>query len=195
MISWLKNKPTSQSYFENSFLNYTFDWKQICLLLWIITINSYQRNFQYKILHNILYLNKKLYIFGKINSLCSICHSNDEAVANLFCECVRVSQLCSQLRIFFSTDLNLPILTPQTAIFGFLVEPINVSLKSRTIYCWYLKCIYIYKSREKGSVDISSLINEIRKIETLEKNTATNDTKKLVIYNKKWEKTHKATKI
>ena len=55
--------------------------------------------------------------------------------------------------------------------------------------------IYIYKSREKGSVDISSLINEIRKIETLEKNTATNDTKKLVIYNKKWEKTHKATKI
>ena len=55
--------------------------------------------------------------------------------------------------------------------------------------------MYIYKSREKGSVDISSLINEIRKIETLEKNTATNDTKKLVIYNKKWEKTHKATKI
>ena len=29
--------------------------------------------------------------------------------------------------------------------------------------------MYIYKSREKGSVDISSLINEIRKIKTLEK--------------------------
>ena len=34
----------------------------------------------------------------------------------------------------------------------------------------------------KGSVDINRLINEI------EKNIATNDTKKLVIYNKKWEK-------
>ena len=29
--------------------------------------------------------------------------------------------------------------------------------------------MYIYKSLEEGSVDISSLINEIRKIKTLEK--------------------------
>ena len=54
--------------------------------------------------------------------LCSICHSNDETVIHLFCECVRVSQLRSHLRIFFSTDLGLPLLTPQTAIFGFLTE-------------------------------------------------------------------------
>ena len=47
--------------------------------------------------------------------------------------------------------------------------------------------MYIYKSWEKGSVDISRLINEIRKIKTLEKGIATNDTKKLVIYNKEWE--------
>ena len=45
--------------------------------------------------------------------------------------------------------------------------------------------MYIYKSREKGPVDISGLINEIRKIKALEKNIANNDTKKLVIYNKK----------
>ena len=43
--------------------------------------------------------------------------------------------------------------------------------------------MHIYKSREKSSVDISKLINEIRKIKTLEKNIATSDTKKLVIYN------------
>ena len=57
--------------------------------------------------------------------------------------------------------------------------------------------MYIYKSREKGSVDISRLINEIRKIKTLEKGIATNDTKKLVIYNKEWEmeKNHRAIKI
>ena len=38
-------------------------------------------------------------------------------------------------------------------------------------------------------------INEVREIETVEKNIATNDTKKLVIYNKKWEKTHRTIKI
>ena len=123
MILSLKNKPTSQNCFENSIPNYTFDWKQIYLLSRIITINSYQRNFQYKILHHILYLNKKLYIFGKIGSpLCSICHSNDETVARLFCECVFVSQLWSQVRIFFSTDLDLLLLTLQTVIFGFVAE-------------------------------------------------------------------------
>ena len=123
LISSLKNKPTSQSYFENLFPNYIFDWNQIHLLPRIIPINRYQRNFQYKMLHNILYLNRKLYIFGKIGSpLCPICHSNEETVAHLFCECVRVSQLWSQLRTFFSTDLNLPLLTPQTAIFGFPAE-------------------------------------------------------------------------
>ena len=56
--------------------------------------------------------------------------------------------------------------------------------------------MYIYKSREKGFVDISSLINELRKIKTPKKNIATNnDTKKLVIYYKRWEKTHEAIKI
>ena len=44
-------------------------------------------------------------------------------------------------------------------------------------------------------VDISRLINEIKKLKTFEKNIATNDTKKLVIYNKKWEKAHRAIKI
>ena len=55
--------------------------------------------------------------------------------------------------------------------------------------------MYIYKSRERGSVEISMLINEIRKIKTFEKNVGTNDTKKLVIYNKKWGKTHRIIKI
>ena len=54
---------TAQSYFENSFRNYTLDWKQICLLPRIITINSYHRNLQCKILHNVLYLDKINIIF------------------------------------------------------------------------------------------------------------------------------------
>ena len=38
----------------------------------------------------------------------------------------------------------------------------------------------VYKNQEKDSVDISRLVNEIRKIKTLENNIATSDTKKLV---------------
>ena len=32
--------------------------------------------------------------------------------------------------------------------------------------------------------------NEIRKLKTLQKNITANDTEKLVIYTKKWQKTH-----
>ena len=46
LILCLKNIPTSQKYFETLFPNYTFEWKQIYLLPRIITINSYQHNFQ-----------------------------------------------------------------------------------------------------------------------------------------------------
>ena len=106
-ISSLKNKPTSQSYFENSFLNYTSDWKQTYLIVRKITINSYQRNFQCKILQNILYLNRKLFIFGKIGShLCSICHSSDETVLHLLRECIHVSQLWSQLTTINTIDCH-----------------------------------------------------------------------------------------
>ena len=114
----------------------------------IITIDSYQGNFQYKILHDLLYLNKKLYIFGKVDSpLCSIYHSNDE-ITHLFCEYVRVRQLWSQLRIFFSTDLNLSLLRPQTAIFGFLVETDKRIFKITNHLLLILK-MYIYKKTER----------------------------------------------
>ena len=53
----------------------------------------------------------------------------------------------------------------------------------------------MYKSPEKGSVDISRLINEIRKIKKLEKNTAANDTMKLAIYNKKSRKIGKILNV
>ena len=41
--------------------------------------------------------------------------------------------------------------------------------------------MYIYKSQEKGSVDISRLINKIKKIKTRGKNIAANNTKTLTI--------------
>ena len=62
LILSFKNKPTSQNYFENSLPNYTFDWKQVYFLPLIIAANSYQRNFQYKILYNILYYRSCIFL-------------------------------------------------------------------------------------------------------------------------------------
>ena len=88
------NTPTSQKYFGKVFPNENFDWKKIYILPRIVTINDFQRNFQYKILHNILYLNKILFTFGKIKTpLCSFCHSYDETIKHIFLECICVKEL------------------------------------------------------------------------------------------------------
>ena len=62
-------KPNSQVYFENVFAGHVFEWDKIYILPRIITTDSRIRIFQYKILHNVLYLNKKLFEFNKINFL------------------------------------------------------------------------------------------------------------------------------
>ena len=42
------NARTSQKYFDKAFSNENFDWKQIYILPRVVTINSFQPNFQYK---------------------------------------------------------------------------------------------------------------------------------------------------
>ena len=68
-------KPNSQTYFEKSFQNLELEWKDIYNLPRRVTINTNLRIFQCKLFHNILYLNKMLYKFGKkVSPLCSFLH-------------------------------------------------------------------------------------------------------------------------
>ena len=73
----------------------------------------------FKILNNILYLNKKIHISGiKSSPLCYFCNLYDETPFHIFCECGRVKCLWSDLVQCFQNTLLLP--TPQTAILGIL---------------------------------------------------------------------------
>ena len=79
------------------------------------------RSFQFKLLNKVLFLNKKLHIFGiKSSPLCSFCNLCDETPLYIFCECDCIKFLWSDLVQYFQNSLVLPTLTPQAAIFGFL---------------------------------------------------------------------------
>ena len=66
----------SQGYFEAFFEPTTIDWKDIYLSPHKTTINTKYCLFQYKILNNVLYLNKILFKFGNVKSpVCSFCKS------------------------------------------------------------------------------------------------------------------------
>ena len=76
--------------------------------------------FQNKLLNNVLYLNEKLFQFGIISqSKCSSCELYDDTLNHIFYECTYAQNLWNQLRLYLSEKVSLPVLNPQSAIFGF----------------------------------------------------------------------------
>ena len=136
------NKVTSVTYFETKFNANSLDWTKIFILPSLTTYNTYLRYFQYKILHNILLLNKKLNLSGITKSpLCSYCNTNDETPIHLFCECNSTKSLWLQLNRHFHSDLKFPELTPQTAILGIFNDSVgNIHLINQIFY--YLNDIF-----------------------------------------------------
>ena len=97
LISKVQNKPSSNIY-ENLFTDYNIDWTAIYMLPRLVTYNTYMQSFQYKILNNVLFLNKKLHNFGiKSSSLCSFCNLYDETPLHIFYECDAVKCLWADL--------------------------------------------------------------------------------------------------
>ena len=112
------SKP-SQLYYKNVFENSNLDWKTIYMLPRTVTKDSRLQVFQYKLLNNVLYLNKMLFRFGKIDSpLCSFCKMIDETPLHLFYNCIKTKLLWDQLKEFMSNKTSFPSLTQQSAILG-----------------------------------------------------------------------------
>ena len=91
-------------------------------------------------------------------------------------------------------DISLPILTPQSAIFGFINGTEN-SVYKITNHILLVFKLYFCKSRETGTLELSRLINELKKVKLLEKKLVQNHEGKMEQYNVKWEKTHRTIKI
>ena len=83
---------------------------------------------------------------------------------------------------------------PQTAIFGFS-NGIENNVYKITNHILSIFKLHVYKSRERGTLELSRLINEVKKVKVLEKNSGQNNVRKLEQYNIKWEKTHRTIKI
>ena len=139
-------------------------------------------------------MNKMLFTFGNIKTLlCSFCHSFDETIKHIFLEWICVKQLWNHLRLVLMNDFLLPILTPQTAIFGFInwIENSVYKITNRILLIFKIQ---VYISRERGTLELNRLTNELKNVKLLEKKSAQNHVRKLEQYNIKWEKTHRTVK-
>ena len=153
----------------------------------MVTLHSYSRSFQYKILNNVLYLNKKLFTFRKSTSpLCPFCKLSDETVLHLFYECNIILNLWNELVLFFENEFTLFDLTPQAAFLGFLNVDSELLLIQNHLLLIFK--IYIYNSRRSESLKIKSLIREITKVKNIEEKISLNNEKNMLYTRKNGNK-------
>ena len=191
LISKVQNKPFFNIYFENLFNGYNIDWTAIYMLPCLLTYNTYMRSFQYKILNNVLFLNKKLHTFGiKPSPLCSFFNLYDEIPLHIFYECDTVKCLWTNLVQYFQNNLILPTFPPQAAILSNLKTASNDStFKNNKAFINHILLIfklYVFKSREKKFINLNDLIAEIRKVISIEKEIALTNPMKKIAFTKKW---------
>ena len=143
-------------------------------------------NFQYKILHNVLFLNKQLFLFNKtLSPLCSFCNTDDETVIHIFHSCSVSSSLWKQMQNEFLIIIKLPDLIPQCANFGFL----NIDSEHYLVINHLLLIFKFYVDQERSckKLNFLTLKNKISKIRNTEKNIAQRNVNNLAKYNKKWK--------
>ena len=83
---------------------------------------------------------------------------------------------------YFQNSFVLPILTPQTAIFGFLDSTnSDYNFKKNKLLINHILLIfklYVYRSREKQFIHMNNLIAEIKSANAIEKEIVTRNSKK-----------------
>ena len=169
------------------------DWRKIYTLPHT-TFNTYLRSFQCKVLNNILFLYKTLFVFRKKNKpLCSFCNKGEEALLHIFSKWTYVIYLWQQLASFFENNLILPALTPETALLGLWIDNTNHD-EPIINHFWLMFKLYVYNSREKHCLNIMDLLNDIKEIKT-DYSLSSNSANKRKIYHNKWRLTHEKLPI
>ena len=112
--------PTSVQYWEDKVVDSDheeIEWSTVYLLPRFATIDSYTGAFQYKIINNALFLNKKLSAMGVTESPeCSLCNQEAETAIHLFCQCPVTSELWEELQGCLGPNVTLPRLTVKNAL-------------------------------------------------------------------------------
>ena len=138
------------------------DWKQIYLLPRLITFDSYSRSFQYQILNNVLYLDKKLFKLWKRRHIFAFLQTFwwDSSPSVLRMQYNSKSMEWTR----FILRKRIHYIWSKTA--GCLLGFLNVESKLLLIQNNLLLIfkIYIYNSRRSESLKIKSLIREITKV-------------------------------
>lgn len=175
--------PTAQNNLNKRINNNNpLDWSGIYKRIYTTSIDTYSRFFQYKILNNILYLNRNLHRFKILNnSSCSFCSLYLETMDHFFVKCVESKTLYFEIKDHFEKNgINLPESNLINILLGVDDTIVNYILLSFKLL--------LYKSRDKDKIPTLSLFkNILKQNKKIEYKTAKSKDIHLK-HNNKWSK-------
>ena len=184
-------EPTSVQYWERKLSGGQrgIDWRNVFLIPRISTIESYTRSFQYKILNNALFLNKRLFKFGVIESpACSFCWQVDESPIHFSGQCSVTEELWKKLQRWLTPSFVLPDLTLENALLGYMpiISDNGTTAKLvNHILLIFKRSLYEMRSR-KVAPSIFYIMNKIKQIRNIEYQIA-KKSDKLTLHFNKWD--------
>ena len=186
-VSKISSIPTAQKKYNEVFSTHTsqLDWEKIYLLPFRTTLDTKLREFQYKILNRILYTNKMLFKFKKVDSpLCDFCEKELETIEHLFFHCTKVSMFWNDLKSVidsFNITIKFDIMN---VLFGIL-DTDNISILVN--YIILESKYYIYRCKlNKGSLCVRLLVDKFKKTFQTER-FITKRNNKIHFHDNKWE--------
>ena len=113
------------------------------------------------------------------------CKCEEETTIHLFYIFRKTQALWTQLISHLNRHLNLPHLTPQSAIFGFLDLSNKDSLFANHLLLLFN--YYIYNAIDQKRLVFEALMKNIKNIYDIEKDLADQDSHKKTKFLKKWQ--------
>ena len=188
--SFLRKKqtpPTAQQKLTDKYSETSINWEKVYSLPFRTTLDSKLREFQYKILNNIVFTNDKLFRFGLSQSRnCTFCNEEPESIEHLLSRCKVSSEFWKEV-LSWLKDNNI-IIESLNEIGLFLGNFEKTEDFFIINHILLLGKYYIYVRKCHGSLpSLRGFIARIRRVYNIELHIA-RERNKLTTHFKKWEK-------
>ena len=179
--------PTAQQKISDKYSDTIINWKKVYSLPFRTTLDSKLREFQYKVLNNIVFTNDKLFRFGLSQSPnCTFCNEEPESLEHLLSCCKMSSEFWKEVLSWLKENNIVIESFNEIGLFlGFVEESEDFLLINHVML---LGKYYIYVRKCLGGLpSLRGFIARLRRVYNIELHIA-RERNKLAIHFKKWEK-------
>ncbi len=164
------------------------DWENIYSNIYMSTICTKFRDFQFRLLHRTLVTNKKLVIMKlSTNKKCTFCNIDTETIEHILYECQCCQLIWERLFNLVSQKTGLNIVSTKANVFFGIPLENNVPVKQAINTCLIISKQYIYACRCLNKIpNFHELLERIKFYQLIEYKIASKKDK-VNKHNRKWE--------